>query len=221
MRVLLLEGDAGAATGAAEELRAAGHELARCHEAGIDTFPCNGLIEGHQCPIDAGAIDVAVVVRDDFERPTGAVPLGAQNGRVPTAGEDGVSCALRRFIPVVVVGPDRSPFLDFATAISADADMVVPAVEHAAAAPLPRHSAAAAQALREVLDTHDLPDVTADARVRRRGNDLRVVLHTSEDVPPIVHEMAAVRAVGAIRAFDPHAGVIDVTLKASSASPDV
>jgi hypothetical protein len=210
MRVLLLEGDAGAATNAAAELRAAGHTLTRCHESGVDVFPCNGLAAGHECPLDSGSIDVAVVVRGDAPATEGTAP-------VPTATEDGVSCALRRFIPLVVVGPEQSPFLDHATAISADAGTVVPAVEHAAAAPLPRHSEAARQALREVLDTHGLPDVTADARVRRVGNDLRVVLRTSDEVPPIVHEMASVRAVGAMRAFDPHTEVIDVTLKVGSA----
>ncbi len=217
MRVLLLEGEPGAAADAAAELRAAGHELAHCHETGTATFPCNGLIAGHECPIDAGAIDVAVVVRDDVARAAGSIGSDDAQAWVPSPGEDGVSCALRTFIPVVVVGPQTSPFLDYATAISPDADTVVPAVEHAATAPLPRHSAAARQALREVLDTHGLPDVTADARVRRKGDDLRVVLHTSQEVPPIVHEMAAVRAVGAIRAFDAHADVIDVTLDASSA----
>jgi hypothetical protein len=63
MRVLLLEGDPGAAAGAAAELAEAGHELSRCHEAGAPAFPCRGLAEPGTCPLEREHIDVAVVVR--------------------------------------------------------------------------------------------------------------------------------------------------------------
>lgn len=201
MRVLVLEGEPGAAADAADRLVDAGHQVSRCHEPGARPFPCNGLIDGQRCPLEEENVDAAVVVR-------------GQSHVDPTASEDGVRCALRRYIPLVVVGRnEQSPYLDWATAISQGPETVVTAVEHAVAAPLPRHEAAAAKSLREALDTHGLPEIQADARVRHRGGDLHVMLIPSGPVPSIVAEMASVRAAGAIRSFDTYASVIDVIVE--------
>lgn len=200
MKVLVLEGAVGAADDAVAQLAAAGHDVARCHEPGDNDFACAGMKEGHACPLETEVISAAIVVR-------------SADQDVPQAGEDGVRCVLRRHLPLVVVGTDEAPYADWAAATVGADNGLVDAVESAAAAPLARHSAAATQALREVLDTHDLPDVTADAVVERRGRDLHVTLRPSAEVPTIVNEMASVRAAGAIRAFDPHPSTIDVTLE--------
>lgn len=201
MRVLLLEGDPGAAADAAAELAEAGHEVSRCHEAGTPAFPCRGLVEPGTCPLEREHIDVAVVVR-------------GQPGNGPAPGEDGVRCALRRFVPLVVAGDvSRSPYTDWATVVHEGTDELDLAVTEAASAPLRRHADAATRSLREVLSRHGLDGSMAEAHVRRVGDDLRVMLRPNVPIEPAVAEMASVRAVGAVRALDAHPRVIDVTIE--------
>ena len=80
---------------AAASLEGAGCSVLRCHEPGQPSFPCNALIEGRTCPLDAG-FDVAVSVR--------ARPLGSL-----AQSEFGVICALHHGMPLVVAGvaPER------------------------------------------------------------------------------------------------------------------
>ena len=200
MRVLLLEGENGVATEAAAQLAGAGHEVARCHDEGAAAFPCAGLLEDHDCPFDQTAVDVAVVVRGEVHEE-------------PTAGEDGARCALRRHIPLVMVGQAQaSPYEEWTSVYAAGPESLVSAVERAATAPLARHDEVAARALRDALDAHDLAEVGATAEVRRIDGDLRVTLRPTAPVPQKVAEVASVRAAGAIRAFDPYPERIDVTV---------
>jgi hypothetical protein len=200
MRVLLLEGETGVAEEAAGQLTASGHEVARCHDAGSPAFPCNGLADGHECPLDNGPVDVAVVVR-------------AERHPEPTAGEDGARCALRRHIPLVMVGEAHaSPYEEWTSVYAAGPEAVVSAVERAGSAPLARHDEVATRALRDVLDIHELSHVGASAEVRRVDGDLRAVLRPSEPISHKVAEVASVRAAGALRAFDPYPERIDVSV---------
>lgn len=89
--VLVLENGPGGARSAVEELEAAGHRVHRCHEAGQPAFPCRGVVEPSDCPLE-GPIDVALVVRHHVHPQ-------------PSPLEDGVSCALRIGVPVVEEGP--------------------------------------------------------------------------------------------------------------------
>src|SRR5215831_9597160 len=96
MRALLLESDAHAGAHVERALESAGHTVVRCHEAGGPAFPCRALSDPGSCPLDApGGVDVAVVFRHPHPK--------------PTAYEDGVTCALRRDVPVVIAG---SPLLN-------------------------------------------------------------------------------------------------------------
>ena len=201
MRVLILEGRAGAAGETITRLEQAGHSVSRCHDPNAAVFPCNGMVDGNQCPLDEDQVDVAVVVRD-------------QGNPEPTASEDGVGCALRRHIPLVMVGQaDSSPYWDHAVAFAPGPETAVAAVADAASAPLPKHDAAAEGALRDVLDRHGFPEVTASATVRRMGRDLMVTLRPGAALDKNVAEMASVRAVGAVRGVDPWAAKIDVTIE--------
>jgi hypothetical protein len=80
---------------AAWAIEGAGCTVLRCHEPGQPSFPCNALIEGRTCPLDAG-FDVVVTAR--------ARPLGTL-----TQPEFGVVCALHHGMPLVVAGvaPER------------------------------------------------------------------------------------------------------------------
>src|SRR5580700_11611767 len=78
-RVLVVGTDDWAIEQSAAALEEAGFGILRCHEPGEPAFPCNALIEGRTCPLDAG-FDVVVTVR--------ARPLTE-----PSKAEMGVVCA--------------------------------------------------------------------------------------------------------------------------------
>lgn len=94
-RVLLVGTHDWAIEQAAVSVEAAGCSVLRCHEPGQPSFPCNTLVEGRTCPLDAG-FDVVVTVR--------ARPLGSL-----AQSEFGVVCALHHGTPLVVAGvaPER------------------------------------------------------------------------------------------------------------------
>ena len=197
MEVLVVESEPRAAASAALQLEAAGHQVLRCHEPDerVQGFPCVGLASGH-CPLEEDDIDVVLTVR------SGASPA-------PTALEDGVTCALRRRVPVVVAGRTAvNPFARWRVAVS-DGD-VVGACERAAAARLLEHEAVATKALDWTLRYRGLPTDTASAVVRRDGGCLLVTLQVPSEAPKLVRDMAVVRVAGALRAFDPHAAKIDI-----------
>ncbi|MEZ5142608.1 MAG: hypothetical protein R2726_08855 [Acidimicrobiales bacterium] len=201
MRVLVLEGRPGVADGAVEELGRAGHEVARCHEPDAPSFPCNAMLDGHGCPLDDGRVEVALVVRD-----------GA--GASAEAAEDGVRCALRRQVPLVVAGePGGSALADWATVVTDAADALPDAVRQAAAAPLRRQSDAARRSLRSVLEHHGVDGSAADAEVVRSTTDLKVVLRPGVELDKGLADMASVRAVGAVRDVDPYARTINVSIE--------
>jgi hypothetical protein len=199
VRVLVLEGEQGAAAPVEAELRAAGHHVARCYDEGASTVPCKGMMTDEPCPLDAEPIDAALLVRDTT-RP------------VLHGGEDGARCALRRFVPLVLHGDvDGSPYLDWATLTGAEDVPVADILDRARQAPLLRHADAARRSLRAVLEQHALDPAGADAEVRRRGPDLQITLTSPADVDRGVADMASVRAVGAVRDVDPYPRVIDVS----------
>jgi hypothetical protein len=197
LNVLVLESDSGVATVARRELSAAGHTLHFCHEPGHSGFPCNALREGQQCPFDGEAIDVALDVRG---RPRS----------MPTMREDGVVCAIRQHVPLVVAGPAVfNPYADYATETHEGAFDVVAACERAAAAPLPRHTAVAQDALDATLVRRSLP-TDAHVTVCRRSGSLHVSVTPGSDVDRATRNMIAVRVAAALRALDHDAKGIDV-----------
>lgn len=194
MKILVLESDAGAASATVEQLEAAGHEVTRCHEPGAGAFPCAALADPHACPAEQGA-EVTLLVR------------GA-GARATTTLEDGVSCAIRRRLPVVVAGDvTENPYEAFA--VTAEDD-VVGRVEAAGRGNQAGHAEAARQALTEVLERAGVDAAAVDVQVYRRGADLLVSLDLPEEMESFHRQAAAVRAVGAVRAYDPYAARIDV-----------
>lgn len=195
MKVLVLESDPGAAAAAVEQLEAAGHRVVRCHEPGSTAFPCAGL-EADGCPLDGEPVDVALTVR-------------AHPHSRPTPLEDGVTCALRHKVPVVVSGRTLlDPFERYGAASAGDD--VVEACVAAADGVRPEHSAIATRALRDTLEHAELSSRGGLGEVRRVGGRLAVTLSVPVDTPAPVRDTAAVRATGALRAFDPDVIGIDV-----------
>ena len=200
MKILVLDSDGeGGGRKAAATLTAAGHEVHRCHEDGTPAFPCNGLGGEAPCPLD-GVIDVAVVVR---EHPWPR----------PTAREDGVTCALRHAVPLVVAGRTAlDPFNGWATETTEGADGLAEACERAAQSSLPRHVEAAAAMAAEVIERHGLPTDGLAADVRRRDGRLRVAITIDAPVDAGLAGMVATRVVGRLRQIDRYALAVDVSV---------
>jgi hypothetical protein len=199
LNVLVVESERGAAAGAIQELEGAGHSIHRCHEIGDDVFPCNALAEARDCPFDAAPIDVAVTVR--------AVPRSQ-----PTVLEDGIVCAMKRHVPVVVTGRTAlHPYEGWATE-TAPLNDVVAAVERAAGTEMPAHQAVARAALDLALSQRGVDPSCASVRVERHLRGLRVVLALPSSLSASDHDMIAVRVMGALRAADTTAAFIDVGL---------
>ena len=196
----MLETDRRAADDAVDSLTAAGHEVLRCHERDEPSFPCRGLCpEG--CALD-GWVDVALTMR--------AHPYPR-----PTPSEDGVTCAIRRHVPLVVGGMTAlNPFAPWAAA-TAGYDDVVEACEVAAAAPLAEHSRVATEEARRLVAAEGLPgdDVVAGAR-RGRGR-ITVEVEASTEIDRRLGDLIAVRVAGKVRALDGEIGVIDVRVQSA------
>ena len=92
------------------------------------------------------------------------------------------------------------------------ADDVVEALDRAARQPLPEHSEVARQAVREVLDRHDLQQIDSSVWVERHDGRMQIQVQVSEPIAPMVAHTAGVRAVGAVRTIDPHAPTIGVSV---------
>ncbi len=197
MEVLVLESEPGAAAIAIGQLEAAGHRVKRCHERGERAFPCVGLDPG-TCPLEDDAIDVVLTVR-------------SRSTARPSPLEDGITCALRRRVPVVVAGRTAiNPFAQYAVTV-AGIDDVVETCEQAATGPQVEHEAIATRLLVETLRSAGVPTEPAGASVRRSGRGLHITLHAPREASKKVRDVAAVRVAGAVRAFDPHAPRIEIT----------
>jgi hypothetical protein len=195
MKVLVLESEVGAAEVAIAQLQRSGHEVHRCHENGERGFECAAL-HGEACPLDAQPIDVVLDVR-------------TRSSRFPTMLEDGVSCALRRHLPVVVSGHTSThPYTSFPV-VEGGRD-VVDTCERAAAAPMAEHEGIAQRVLDETLNRTGSEQEAGRAEVSRRDGSLAVTLRFPPTTSDRVRAMASVRVAGALRAFDRTARGIDV-----------
>ena len=198
LNVLVLESDRGAATEAVADLEAAGHRVLRCHDGESPAFPCSALTE-EGCPLRHNIVDVALTVR---RRPRSQ----------PAPQEDGVTCALRTHVPLVVAGATvLNPYEGFATEITNDPADVVDACERAAAAPLPAHTKAALAATTTVFERNGAENVTARVAAYRSHGQLHVEVTCGQPVRQPVQNLAAVQIVAALRALDPDARAIDVS----------
>ncbi len=201
MKVLVLEAEPGAAEDSVAQLTASGHEVVRCHAAGEAAFPCVGIDSGGACPLDDGGVDVALTVRRHARS-------------VPTPHEDGVACAIRNRVPLVVTGETSlNPYERLGAIVASEGDLenvLAEAVRDAR----PDHSEVALGALLASLRANDQPTATANARVWRARTGLHAVLEVAESVPQRVRDMAAVRVTSALRAYDRFAAQIDVSIEA-------
>jgi hypothetical protein len=199
MRALVVGTLPSSADRAATLIREAGHEVVRCHETGHAPFPCAALDEERGCPLESSEpVDVAVTVRDRaWPRPS---PL-----------EDGVTCAIRRHIPVVVAGAAPHPFTQWMTEEVGRGGNVVAACERAAAAPLVRHGEIAAATARGVLERGGIDASATSATVHRVDGKLHVDVMLPDQAREL-HSAVAAKVLGDLREYDRYAFGIDVSI---------
>jgi hypothetical protein len=197
VNVLVTDSERGAGDAAREQLIAAGHTVLSCHEPDAAAFPCKALDGSGECPLDTATVDVALAVRSRIRSQ-------------PALQEDGIACALRRHIPLVVAAsPILNPFEDYATAVVDSDTDIVDACVRAANAPLRVHTDAAARALRDVLDRRHI-NASPLVTVTRRDGVLHVDVQCADSIDRAARSMAAVRMTSAVRAIDRSARGLDV-----------
>jgi len=196
MKVLVNESEGGAADRVVEQLQSQGHQVLRCHDRGQSTFPCASLRPGHVCPLRDPGVDVAVTVR-------------SQPRSRPGLLEDGIACALRARIPVVVAGQTLlNPYEGFGVEV-VEGEHVVGAVERLAMAPSPQHSEVATSSLLESL--HAEPgDAIAVAYRKRSG--VRIELEAVPAIDRAAVKAAVPKVIAAVREYDTDTERIDVSI---------
>jgi hypothetical protein len=196
--VLVLETEPGGADDAIEQLTDRGHRVSTCHDAGRPAFPCRALEGQGPCPLAAPGIDVAVTVRD-------------HPGTLTALTEDGVSCALRARVPLVVAGRVAlNPYEDWAAEVVEDGD-VAGACERVVASPVRAHTHVAQLALRDALRRRAGYAGGAEAAVWRDRRGLRVRLDGIDHIDGSVRGLVAAEVAAALREFDRHAPGIDIS----------
>jgi len=200
MDVLVLESEAGAADPTIHELEEDGHSVFRCHDPGAAAFPCRALAGQGPCPLADAGIDVTVACRAKLDsRPS---PL-----------EDGVACALRARVPLIVAGDVTvHPYEEWADQVVQDGD-IVDACRRVLAAPLRDHSRIATDALRRALQRRRRSAGDSQARVWRDGGRLRVLLEVIDELDDFSRGTVATDVAAALRAFDPTIPKIDIALR--------
>ena len=202
MHVLVVESDRHAADGAVTDLQAAGHHVLRCHEEDLPAFPCNALCDKGTCPVES---DTGVDVVLDYR--TRPYPR-------PTAFEDGVSCALRRYIPLVVAGTSAlSPYDKWTTAIATNDEQIVDVCERAVRTPIERLAEPARAEVRRRLRLQPGVAEATDVVVRRsQGGQLDAIVTLPEEADDVDDELA-VAVAGALRTQDPFAKRVNVAVE--------
>jgi hypothetical protein len=122
----------------------------------------------------------------------------------PSAFEEGLACALRTGIPLVVGGsPFVDPYVEYASAVAESEDVVDACVEAAERRRTDRHATRARAELREILAGHDFDPAAIDVVVSRRGAVLDVVVTVPPAVEHALHRAITTRLVQLLRALDP------------------
>lgn len=194
MRVLLVDGDHREGDVVAAQLSERGHDVVRCFGPD-DTHLCRGVALRQECPVDSGAVDVALLVR-------------SEEG-TPQLREMGAVCALRHRLPVVEAR-DRGepPFSGWVTPTGAG---VVEAVEAVVADDLHGHVAAVEAVLVDVpavVRSGAVPGV----RVRHDAGRLLLTLTVPADMDEADRTSVMTWAVRGLRDYDPYQSVCDVVL---------
>ncbi|MBI2710397.1 MAG: hypothetical protein HYX34_11985 [Actinobacteria bacterium] len=198
MRMLLIESEPSAGDAVAAGLVDTGHTLVRCHPQGAAAFPCVALQAARVCPLDTGDVDVTVTVRNP-----GASAV--------SAGEAGVTCSMRRGVPVVAVGDPHDAFSGLATRAGPGED-VAAVCGRAVAAANDRLTVPVRREVDHMLESAGLAGTESRVEVFREGPVLRLRVLVDPATPAALRNVIAVRAHGVLRRTAVEAAVIDIAV---------
>lgn len=201
--VLLIETERGSGLLTANTLGASGHRVHRCfpgeNSPDAASEVCVAVTEG-DCPIDAHGIDVAVV----------AGPLRTDQ---PAQTAAGVTCALRRQVPLVA---DDSCTASFGSRLTGRANGDISgACQRAAETTFAGLRASILARLTPTFVAHRLDPADMGCRIETDGPRLRVTV-TGPPAAPSLRQALGVRVLDAIHADDRVYGQVDVSYEATS-----
>ena len=197
--VLLLESQSRAGDAASAALEAAGHRVHRCFDEPSYGFPCRGVLDARQCPIER-PIDVALLVR-------------RRVAPRPTPYEGGVRCAIRAGVPIVEHGADLyDPFAPWITSRIESTAEVVPGCVGAAQQALAPLGRAITDRIRALLDAAEIDPAAVHQTIDTNGLSMVVHLHLPAPVSRSLKQALAVRVLDAVRSHDRTLGSIDVAV---------
>ena len=203
MHVLMIETSSVAGGETAAALAAGGHRVHTCQAESVDI--CCRALMGEPCPLDSHLV-AAVVAPDD--------KTGSGSGST----DYGITCALRRGIPFVLVAGSGHkgvhPMSSWVTRRVPPASLAE-TITALGYGPQSELSVVARHAVRQVLDSLGSSDRGAHgegASVYRSGQGLRVHVDLRSGVTDDVRQRCAVAVASALRQFDPCSTDIDVTL---------
>jgi hypothetical protein len=204
MRVLTVEREPDDDQSPAAALTAAGHEVVRC-DGRVETDVCAGMPGQTGCPLDRWPVDVAMAVRG--------------RGGPSTEAEAGIRCAIRRHIPVMVVGqPDGAAYEKLVDeVVDPDDSRLAERIEELGRSGMEPAIAAVRSAIAGVLARHGRSDVSVDVAVTHTDTRLRVVARTSAELEPRTSQAAAVRALAALHELDLWFDRVDVDVSGAKA----
>ena len=199
--VLLLESQSRAGDAASAVLEAAGHRVQRCFDEPSFGFPCRGMLDPRECPVER-PVDVALLVR-------------RRVAPRPTPYEGGVRCAIRAGVPIVEYGTELfDPYAPWVgTRIESIAD-VVPACVAAAQQTLAPLRRAITDQIRALLDAAEVDREAVRQIIDTNGPSMVVHLHLPAPVSRSLEQALAVRVLDAVRSHGRTLGSIDVAIHA-------
>jgi hypothetical protein len=179
-----------------DALQASGAQVLRCHDNADGTL-CT-LVAGHGCPADQDP-DVAVVP---------VIPAGG----APSLG-DGVGCAVRSSIPVVVIGHSApGPYAAVAAGSADGVHDMVAACRAAIDGATEAHTAVAVGALADRCAALGIDPSACRAEVRRTDSGLRLEVGLGDTLDRHAGERVALQVLAAVRRFDPRPGGVSLAV---------
>lgn len=183
--VLVLENRRNGARIAAEKLEAAGFRVHRCREPDDPAFPCRGVVNPSDCPLE-GPIDVALVVRQHIH-PS------------PSSLEHGVACAIRAGVPVVEDGSSiLDPFEPWITA-RVEHDPLTVTCHQAVEMAFQPIANDVLHRCRPLLDAAGIDPADVTCRLEMHWPKLQVHVEVPGAISAGIREALAVRALDAVR----------------------
>jgi hypothetical protein len=212
MKALMIEDKSPAASATSGALRGAGIEVVCCRKVD-DGLACRALY-GEACPLEGGTVDAVVAVRswDDF-----ITTNGANRSEIPSLGEEGIVCGIRKHIPLVMVCDTGDPWggpFDQWIEESCVHEEVADTIRDLVQTPSDTHSKVATEAMASLMELMGIDGnprasvVRSDGRLSVRA---RIPSRASTSIATEVRDALSVKVHDALHAFDPWVKTIDVS----------